>query len=146
MRIKEISIENYRAIKDAVSMHVGSFNCIVGKNDAGKSTVLKAINMFLNDVAPTADDCNLYSGTKEISVIMKFEIDDLTIDIDGGIETNFITEELVDENGYLNIKKQWDTSQKTVRPTLYIKRKIIKREISLHWRKKHLLNFAKKKI
>lgn len=145
MRIKEISIENYRAIKDAVSVHFGNFNCVVGKNDAGKSTVLKAINMFLNDIAPTADDCNLYSGTKEISVIMKFEIDDLTIDIDGGIETDFITEELVDENGYLNIKKQWDTSQKTIRPTLYIKRKTYKDSDFFALEEKSLIKLCKEK-
>lgn len=46
--IKKIHIKNFRSIVDEV-IELSDFNCFVGKNDSGKSNVLKALNLFFND-------------------------------------------------------------------------------------------------
>lgn len=46
MRIREISWENYRSLGDA-SIHVRRHLVLVGPNDSGKSSVLRAINLSL---------------------------------------------------------------------------------------------------
>lgn len=46
MIIEEIKIRNFRALKD-VTLNVADFNCMIGANNAGKSSVLQAIQTFL---------------------------------------------------------------------------------------------------
>ncbi|MBR0372929.1 MAG: AAA family ATPase [Mogibacterium sp.] len=45
--IKRIKIRNFRSIVDE-TIDLSDFNCFVGKNDSGKSNVLKALNLFFN--------------------------------------------------------------------------------------------------
>ena len=45
--IKSIHIKNFRSIVDE-TIEFTDFNCFVGKNDSGKSNVLKALNLFFN--------------------------------------------------------------------------------------------------
>ncbi len=49
MKLKSTVIKNYRGIKEETLVSFQDFNCIVGKNDVGKSTLLKAIDAFLNE-------------------------------------------------------------------------------------------------
>lgn len=53
MHIKKIIISNFRGIKEPTEILFNDFTCIVGKNDVGKSTVLKAVDAFLNDTTIT---------------------------------------------------------------------------------------------
>lgn len=46
--IKSIHIKNFRSIVDE-KIELSNFNCFVGKNDSGKSNVLKALNLFFNN-------------------------------------------------------------------------------------------------
>lgn len=47
LRIKEIKIEKFRSIKKA-SFRMNNITAVVGENNAGKISVLKAINSVLN--------------------------------------------------------------------------------------------------
>ena len=51
MNIKRIRIKNFRGIKETGWIYFNNISAIVGKNDAGKSTVLHAINEFYNENA-----------------------------------------------------------------------------------------------
>lgn len=46
--IKSIHIKNFRSIVDE-TIDLMDFCCFVGKNDSGKSNILKALNLFFND-------------------------------------------------------------------------------------------------
>ena len=46
MRIYSISIRNYRPFKVLGETRLGPLATIVGKNDAGKSSILRAIQLF----------------------------------------------------------------------------------------------------
>ncbi|MGN8964410.1 AAA family ATPase [Bariatricus sp. HCP28S3_D3] len=48
LKISRIRICNYKGIKDSGWLEFAELNAIVGKNDAGKSAVLLAINEFFN--------------------------------------------------------------------------------------------------
>lgn len=54
LRIKHIRIKNFRSIVD-LSIDVGKMNIFVGLNDAGKSNVLKALNLFFNGETEPGD-------------------------------------------------------------------------------------------
>lgn len=87
MKIFDISIKNYRGIASLENLRVGSVNTFVGKNDYGKSTILKALDAFFNDKFVPYD---IYKGMgegefTEITVRFKAEesINTLALDIDG---------------------------------------------------------------
>lgn len=48
LRIKQIRIKNFRSIVD-LDINVDKMNIFVGLNDAGKSNILKALNLFFNN-------------------------------------------------------------------------------------------------
>ena len=47
MRISKIILDNFRGYKH-VEIDFNRFNCIVGKNDVGKSTIFEAIKWFFD--------------------------------------------------------------------------------------------------
>lgn len=47
VEIKKIEIENFRSIR-TLSISANSFTVLVGKNDSGKSNILRALNLFFN--------------------------------------------------------------------------------------------------
>ncbi|MDU1905563.1 MAG: AAA family ATPase [Dysgonomonas sp.] len=124
MKITKIIIEDFKGIRDKTTIIANDFNCIVGKNDIGKSTILQALDIFLNDKSPSSEDKNINANSDNITIELFFEIGDIQITIDDAILTTFKDEELLDENGFLVIKKVWNVSKKTPKTEWYIRRKI----------------------
>ncbi len=114
MKIQKLIINNYRGVNVSTEISLHDFTCIVGKNDAGKSTILKALDIFLNDSSVSVDDKNIYNPDSLISIEVAFLCEGEVIKIDDAIETTFADEELVDTDGLLYVKKVWDTTPKTI--------------------------------
>lgn len=55
MKLVYISIKYYMGIETLSNLKLGDMNTFVGKNDNGKSTILKALNAFFNDKFTTHD-------------------------------------------------------------------------------------------
>lgn len=53
MYISKVKINNYRSIKDLTINFNPGKNIIVGKNNSGKSNIIKAINIVLGENSPT---------------------------------------------------------------------------------------------
>ena len=49
MKIHDVSIKNFRGIQLLENLPCGQINTYVGKNDSGKSSILKALNAFFNN-------------------------------------------------------------------------------------------------
>ena len=86
IRISQIQIKNFRSIRNEVIVPK-DLNIFVGLNDAGKSNVLKALNLFFNGetdygrkFAFSYDFTYLFPksshSTKEIRITIKFDIPD----------------------------------------------------------------------
>lgn len=120
MNIRSISISNFRGISSTTTITLNDFCCIVGKNDAGKSTILKALDLFFNETSIKREDKNITTNDNIISIELLFEQPSSTIIVDDAIETTFQSEHLVDEQGLVRIKKEWDTSQTKIKSKIYI--------------------------
>ncbi|MCR5454097.1 MAG: ATP-binding protein, partial [Bacteroidales bacterium] len=59
MKLKKLRIQNFRGYQD-VTINFNDFNCIVGKNDVGKSTIFKALEKFFDYRSDI--DLNDYNG------------------------------------------------------------------------------------
>ena len=77
MKISKIHIENYRSIKQ-LDFSPNNYCALIGENNAGKSNVLKAINLVLGETWPsdrtfTEEDFNEYDTSKDIVIQIFFD-------------------------------------------------------------------------
>ncbi len=75
MKIGQLKIKNFRNIGNEITVKLQDYNCIVGKNDVGKSTILKAIDLFLNNKDLVIDDKNIYLNENDICMEFCFSCD-----------------------------------------------------------------------
>ena len=107
MFIKKITIQNFRGIDNLDNLDVSNINTLVGKNDSGKSTILRALDCFFDE--KKFDEKDVFKGKSEnentfiqLSFIPPIEIDDLATDseklitikkeftvIDGKVKSSF---------------------------------------------------------
>jgi len=52
LEIKSLSVNNFRGIRSTSLTDLGRYNVLIGKNNAGKSTVMRALVLALNAVTP----------------------------------------------------------------------------------------------
>ena len=134
-------ISNFRGIKEPTEITFRNFNTIVGKNDAGKSTILKALNVFFNNVSFNKDDVNVFADGN-VTIELYFEVDDENQVIHYDDETIFILKEILDMDGLLRIKKVWDISKERIPSETYIYRKIYETNDYLTLNKEDILNLC----
>jgi len=58
MRLKQFRVTNFQSVLDSLPVETGEVTCLVGKNEAGKSALLKALYK-LNPIRPTDADYNV---------------------------------------------------------------------------------------
>jgi putative ATP-dependent endonuclease of OLD family len=113
MKIKSVILENFRAYGTRTQIEFKDFNVIVGKNDIGKSTVLEAIDIFINDkkaVSPYEKaDLNVNGGNDcKITLVFSDLPEELVVDT--AATTTLASEYLLREDGYLEIQKTFGAS------------------------------------
>ncbi|MGR3174439.1 MAG: AAA family ATPase [Candidatus Scalindua sp.] len=123
MILSHIHIDNLYGISEKVDIPIKSFNVMVGRNDVGKSIILKALDLFLNNKSPSTDVSNLGTQNSIVTIDLIFNPDDREIVIDEAIPTTFKDEELLDENDKLRIRREWDVSKSKLAPNTSIYRK-----------------------
>jgi len=123
IRLEKMAITGYRGISNRIEFQAKDFNVIVGKNDAGKSTILRALDLFLNNKQFIAE--NLNNLTAQYAQIELFFLPNNTpIIIDENVQTSFEDEGLINEEGRLQIIKRWDgTKEGKISPEYFVIRK-----------------------
>lgn len=111
MKIKSIIIENFRGYKDRQIIDLNDFTAFVGRNDAGKSTILEALDIFFNDnkgiIEIDAADINKQAREEngKTDIVIGVEFIDLPSEvcIDENNKTTLKEEYLLNEEGNLTI-------------------------------------------
>ena len=89
MKIYDISISYYRGIELLENLKFGSINSFVGKNDSGKSNILRALDSFFNNSFSFNDVFKGIPEGKITEIKIRFEpsetINPLALDSDGKI-------------------------------------------------------------
>ena len=70
MTITNIKIENYKSLKN-VEVKISEFTCIIGENNAGKSTFIEALLRFIKGNKLKKED--FYDVSKDILITVTFE-------------------------------------------------------------------------
>ncbi|MEM7374689.1 MAG: AAA family ATPase [Bacteroidota bacterium] len=104
MKIHDISIKNFRGIQLLENLGCGQINTYVGKNDSGKSTILKALSAFFNNEFTNKD---VYYGIS----------DGQFTEIKVRFEPNFSINNLAsDEEGKISLVKRFSFSGTSGKP------------------------------
>jgi predicted ATP-dependent endonuclease of OLD family len=56
MQLNHVTIENFRCYQQPTTVNIDDLTVLVGKNDAGKSAVFDALNVFFGNVKLDSDD------------------------------------------------------------------------------------------
>lgn len=116
MRIKTVYIENFRGYKNRVNIDFEDLTAFVGKNDAGKSTILEALDIFFNEgkniIKIEKDDVCVHGDSDVFSIGVCFEKFPDRIVVDSTVETTLEAEFLLNNKNMLEIKKEFKGGKK----------------------------------
>lgn len=115
MRIHSITVNNYRPFKVLENVRLGELAIMIGKNDTGKSSILRAIQLFF-EKKPKIDTSDVHDNAapnEDVIIEIAFTLLPEKIEIEEGIETTFRDEMLLDQNGHLRIRKTYPRDKLT---------------------------------
>lgn len=105
MKLKRLRLRNFRCFKEETAIDFEDITALVGKNDAGKSTLMEALDTFLNDIDPDEHDASKDGDTRDLTLICEFNDLPEEIILDDSVPTNLATEFLLNSEGRLEIHK-----------------------------------------
>lgn len=79
MNLRWVHIKNFRSCKD-VRIQFGNMHSIVGANNAGKSTILRALDFLFNPSTTKVDEETFWNKDKSLQIWIEAFFDDLTPD------------------------------------------------------------------
>jgi len=117
MRLHRLTVQNFRCFREPTVIDFSDITAIIGKNDAGKSSILDALAIFFEEAKIESDDGCMQGERSNVRV--KCEFDDLPADliVDRDFPTNLQDEYLLNEEGRLEIVKVYDCSLQTPKMT-----------------------------
>lgn len=117
MRLARVRLKNFRCYKDETSIDIDSLTVLIGKNDAGKSAVMDALDVFFNEAKLDADDAARSGDRSDLRIICEFEDfpDSLILDVD--YPTTLADEYLLNGEGRLEIHKVYNGALKNPKLT-----------------------------
>lgn len=111
MRIKKLILENFRCYKETTYITFEKLTALIGKNDAGKSTILEALDIFFNEGSGATkidkQDCNVNSNSNEFLIGVIFDNLPERIIVDSTVETSLNQEYLVNKDRDLQVVKRF---------------------------------------
>ena len=122
MKITKIKLRNFRSYQEEVVIPFKDMNIILGKNDAWKSSILEAMDIFFNDnegaIKIWFDDINknaLAAWESELSISVCFTSFDDTVTLET-VPTSISGEYLLNQDGEFEVIKiyKWKTMWSSV--------------------------------
>ncbi len=123
MILKTIILKNFRGYKGEHRVDVSDgITALIGKNDAGKSTLLEALDIFYGESKPELSDLNIYAKEREMAFGAVFGNLPATISVDTSAATSLPEEYLVNKDGDFEVIVKYPCTAATVsKPENYIR-------------------------
>lgn len=119
MKLAAVILENFRGYSQTTRIKIDDLTGFIGKNDAGKSTILEALEIFFNDGKPERGDACVHGTGTTIRIGCAFDGLPSEIILDAAAHTSLAAEHLLNQNGELEIIKEWDASAKTPKESVF---------------------------
>lgn len=123
MRLKTLRLKNFRGYKEPIDIPISNLTTFVGKNDAGKSTILEALEIFFNNEVVSIDNDDLCKAADDEIIEIACVFDDLpeNIVVDSSKSTTFNNEYLLNKDNDLEIVKQFKIGASKPKESIYIR-------------------------
>jgi putative ATP-dependent endonuclease of the OLD family len=112
MRLTGVVLEGFRRYRQPIRIRISDMTAFIGRNDAGKSTILDALDIFFDGGTAKlecADACKAGDAAR-VRIACTFADFPLEITLDRGAITSLAAEHLLNADGELEIHKVWDLS------------------------------------
>ena len=110
MKLKSMTVANFRCYKNPLTLTFDDLTTLVGRNDAGKSTLLDALDVFFNDKALDKNDAAKGGVAKAVTISCVFSELPSEIVLDESAPTSLRDEYLLNSDGDLEISKVYNCS------------------------------------
>lgn len=108
MRLVGVGLTNFRAYAQETRIALDPFTVLIGRNDAGKSSVFDALDIFSNDAPIEKDDCSVGNNQTEVKISCVFDDLPPQLIIDEQYPTTLSAEYLLRADGKLEIVKVYN--------------------------------------
>lgn len=119
MKLAAVILENFRGYSQSTRIEIDALTAFIGKNDAGKSTILEALEIYFNDGKPERGDVCVHGTGTTIRIGCAFSSLPVEIVLDTAAHTSLAAEHLLNDKGELEIVKEWDSSAKTPKESVF---------------------------
>ncbi len=118
MRLKTVILENFRRYHRPTTIPIDSLTAFIGRNDAGKSTVLEALDIFFEagTVKIEPDDACTVGDARNVCIGAVFTNLPPEVDLDRGAPTSLAAEHLLNGDGDLELVKVFDCTLRNPGP------------------------------
>ncbi|TJY37409.1 AAA family ATPase [Pontimicrobium aquaticum] len=122
MKLDEVKIKNFRGYQTETTIPISELTAFIGRNDAGKSSVLEALEIFFNNtlVKCEREDLNITADNNQIQITCIFSDFPDEIVIDAANPTTLQAENLLNGNGKLEIKKVYAATAANPKEKVFI--------------------------
>ena len=110
MRLKTVRIANFRCYKAPICLSCEDLTTLIGRNDAGKSSLLDALDAFFNDKPLDKNDASKGGDAKAVTISCSFDNLPAQLVLDESSLTSFADEFLLNSDGDLEITKVYNCS------------------------------------
>jgi putative ATP-dependent endonuclease of OLD family len=107
MKLKRLRLRNFRCYQSEAIIDFDDITALIGKNDSGKSTIMEALDLFLNDSNPDTDDASKGGVPSDLTIICEFSDLPADVVVDEDNPTNLAAELLLNAEGNLEIHKTY---------------------------------------
>ncbi len=122
MKLETVKIKNFRGYQTETVIPISNLTAFIGKNDAGKSSILEALEIFFNNslVNCEKDDLNITADNNKIEISCVFTDFPDELIIDAANPTSLETEHLLNAENRLEIKKEFPATAAKPKEKIYI--------------------------
>ncbi|KKK95825.1 hypothetical protein LCGC14_2668920, partial [marine sediment metagenome] len=113
MRLSRVRLRNFRCYKEETAFDILDLTLFVGRNDAGKSAIFEALNIFFEEAKLDTDDGSISGNKRDVRIICEFDDLPEELVVDADYPTNLEAEYLLNEAKRLEIHKVYDGTLKT---------------------------------
>jgi len=107
MKLEAVKLKNFRGYQSEIIVPISNLTALIGKNEAGKTTILEALEIFFNNKLAVCEkeDLNINATSNTIEISCIFSDLPTSLVIDTTCPTTLKDEYLLNSEGNLEIKK-----------------------------------------
>lgn len=121
MHLSRVKLKNFRCYQQEIIIDVGDFTALMGRNDAGKSSVLDALSIFFGQTKPDRDDASKNGDPESMTITCEFDSLPDSLVLDATRETTLAQEHMLNADGRLEIVHVYNGTLKSPSKKVYLR-------------------------